>query len=257
MKRFVLLAVAGTVSAASAQTMYTVRESDDVLERIDISDPNNPVFSDVGPLNTGFAFGGLTYDGGSGTMYMVAGRGNNGLYTVDLGSGNATAVGSHGINDIFAVAWDGTTDTLYATQFSGGSGLYTIDQGNGSATTINGSMNVGIGGLMYDASRDMLIGSQDGAGDLHDIDRSNGNQVLLFDGPFVNDSGLTHDTINDLYWGIDWSGVLFNYDPNNGFARTDVLTGLGSHDGLAYIPAPGSLALLGFAGLVATRRRRR
>ncbi len=257
MKKAVILAIAGTVCAASAQTMYTVRESDNVLERIDITDPNNPVFSDVGPLNAVFDFGGLTYDGGSNTLYMVNGRGGRmGLYDVSTSTGNATLLGTHGITDLFSVAWDSTTDTLYAAQFSGGTGLYTLDQADGTPTTVNAGMSNGIGGLMYDGSRDMLIGSNDGGGDLYDIDRSDGTQTLLFDGPFVNDSGLTHDTVNDLYWGIDWSGVLFNYDPNNGYARTDVMTGLGAHDGLAYIPAPGSLALLGLGGLFAARRRR-
>ncbi len=190
------------------------------------------------------------------SLFPGIGTDRNGLYTVDTGTGAATLVGDHGINDLFSVAWDSTTDTLYAAQFLGGSGLYTLDQGNGSATTIDPGMDRGIGGLMYDASRDMLVGSSDGAGDLYDIDRGTGAQTLLFDGPFVNDSGLVHDTVHDLYWGIDWSGNLFHYDPNNGYARTDVMTGLASHDGLAYIPAPGSLAVLGLGGLVATRRRR-
>ena len=46
---------------------------------------------------------------------------------------------------------------------------------------------------------------------------------------------------------IDWSGNLYSYDIANGYTRTTLLTGLGAHDGLAYIgsiPEPGTWALL-------------
>ncbi len=60
-------------------------------------------------------------------------------------------------------------------------------------------------------------------------------RTLLFNGHAVNDSGLTYDPDKNLFWDIDFSGNLFSYDPTNAFARTTHLTGLGSHDGLAYL----------------------
>lgn len=257
MKRFIAVGlIAATGAAASAQTLYSVREGDDTLVRIDISNPNAPTFADVGALGVRFDFGGLSF-GPGGDLYMIDGRGGRAaLYTVDTGTGTASFVGAHGINDLFALAWDTSTGTMYASQFAGGSGLYTLDPSTGAPTTINPAMSAGIGGLTYNFSTDQLVGSNDGAGDLYDIDRATGAQTLIFDGPFVNDSGLAYDAMNNYYWGIDWSGVLFYYDIGAGYARTDVLTGLGAHDGLAWVPAPGSLALLGLGGLAAARRRR-
>lgn len=255
---FTIGALSVLTGAVSAQSLYAVRESDDTLVRIDISNPNAPTLNPVGPLGTPFAFGGLSM-GPGGQLYMVAGRGNNALYTVDINTGAATLVGNHGITDLFGLEWDSRNNVMYATQFSGGRGLYSLSLSNGTATVINPAMALGIGGLAYNSNTDQLIGSNDGAGDLYEINRSNGAQTLLFDGPFVNDSGLTYDPVNNYLWGIDWSGVLFRYDVSNNYARTDVLTGLGAYDGLAYfaVPAPGALALLGLGGVVGARRRRR
>ncbi len=229
-----ILATAAVLTAVEATlaggTLYCVRESDNVLVKIDL---DTLVFTDIGPLNTGGDFGGMAYDP-AGTMYLVPGRGNNSLYTVDLNTGNATAVGSHGVNDLFGLAFDTSTSTLYGTQFSGGTGFYRLNTSTGAATFI-GDMGRGIGGLAYDGDRDRLIGVQDGNGDLYEINRANGSVSLLFDGPYTNDSGLAWDPDRDYLWGIDWNGVLYYFDIANGFARTDVRTNLGAHDCLEFV----------------------
>jgi len=75
-------------------------------------------------------------------------------------------------------------------------------------------------------------------GDLYEIDRSNGDQTLLFEGPFTNNSGLAYDPGRNVLWDIDWSGNLIFFDIDNGYERNDVLSGLGAHDGLAFAGAP-------------------
>jgi hypothetical protein len=189
----------------------------------------------------------MAYDKNSSTLYMIGGRGNNNLYTVDVVTGQASLVGSHGIGDLFGLAFDTTNGVLYATQFSGGSGLYSLDTTTGDATTINSAMLNPIGGLAYDSMRDMLVGMEDGVGILHNINRLDGSQDLLFDGDYINDSGLAYDSDLDLYWGVDWSGNLYSYNPTTG-ERLSLLSGLGAHDGLAYVstvPVPAAIWLFG------------
>lgn len=239
LRQSVLLAGVLLISSPAALaggTLYTVRESDDVLVKIDL---DTLTFTDVGRLGTPFAFGGLAYDPGSQTMYAVPGRNNNSLYRVNLNTGAATLVGPHNVIDMFGLAFDTSTNTLYATQFSQGTSFYRLNTSTGAATLI-ANMGRGIGGLAYDYRGNRLIGVEDGAGDLYDINRSNGATTLLYNGPYCNDSGLAYDPERNYLWGIDWNGVLYYFDVNAGFARTDVRSGLGSHDGLEWVGALGA-----------------
>jgi len=256
-------ALTAMTGAANAGVLYAINNSNDTLVTFDTNSLAQTV---VGSLGTNVSFGGAAYDPNSDTMYAIGGRNNNALYTVDRGTGAATLVGNHGISDLFGLAYDSLNDVLYATQFSRGSGLYSLDTSTGAATTINGAMANEIGGLAYNSLTDQLIGIEDGAGDLYDLNRANGAQTLLFNGSFVNDSGLAYDPDMNLYWDIDYSGNLYSYDPTNGYARTTHLTGLGSFDGLTYLysrgpvdtPAPAPLALLGLGlmGFGLMRKRR-
>lgn len=41
----------------------------------------------------------------------------------------------------------------------------------------------------------------------------------------IDTYGLAYDSLRDLYWAIGWSGGLFTYDPNAGYARTLMASG--------------------------------
>ncbi len=216
---------------ASSGVLYAVRETDNFLVSIDIDTLG---MTEIGALTINFDFGGLAYDGNSGTLWMIGGRPRQDVFTVDMTTGAATWVGEHGVSDMFGLAFDTSTDTLYGVTFTGGGDLYELSQTDGSATLVGSGFNR-IGGLAYDSKVDRLVGIADGAGDLYEINRNTGAQTLIYPGPANNDSGLAYDGVNNYFWDIDWSGNLYYYDIDNGFDRTTVLSGLGQFDGLAWV----------------------
>jgi hypothetical protein len=238
------------VTVASAGTLYTVRTGDRMLRTIDT---DTLTIKNVGSLGVPFDFGGLAYDSRNGKMFMVTGFADRNLYTVNMNNGQASLVGSHGFNNMFGLAYDSSTDTLYGSLSTTGTGFYTLDRSNGSAKLV-GNPGISLDGLAYDSKRDMIVGAYAGPGSLHQIDRSNGSQKLLYDGDFFNNCGFAYDSEKDLFWLIDWSGNLLQYDPNNGYAPKLVMSGLGSHDGLEFVPEPTSLLLM-LAGVALLRRR--
>jgi len=243
------IALLGVV-AAQAGTLYTIRTGDDMLRAIDTKTLQ---FTDIGPIGVPFDFGGLGWDSKNQKMYMVQGFAGTNLYTVNLNTGATAPVGNHTFRDMFGLAFDPTTDKLYSGRSTTGKGFYWLDRATAQATFI-GDPGVNLDGLAYDSKRDMVVGADAGPGDLYKIDRTNGSRTLLFDGPFFNNGGLAYDSEADLFWMIDWSGDLYSFDPNAGYARKQVLGGLGAYDGLEFIPEPGTLALLAL-GLSLLRRR--
>lgn len=219
----------------------------------------------IGPLGVSFAFGGLAYAQSTDTLYLIGGRDNQRLYTVDRTTGAASLVGFHGVQDLFGLEWDPSTGWLYASAYSSADqGFYRLDPATGAATAVKQPNLPGIGGLAYDGKRDQLVGVADGYGNLYSIDRPTGDMTLLFDGSYTNNSGLAYDYDKDLFWDLDYDGKLRTYDPSAGYAEVLRMTYGGVHDGLAYVgspqsvvPEPGTLALLGLGGLAVARRKRR
>lgn len=246
------LAVALASSAWAQGTLYAIRESDNTLISYD---PNTLQQTVIGPLNAPGDFGDLAWNETNQTMYYIDGRGgNSALYTVDLNTGNATLVGKHGQPEMFALEWDSSTNRMFAGQSTQATGFWEINPANGSANKIS-SVNINLDSLAYDSSRDMLVGAFAGPGDLYKMDRNTGNATLIYDGPFFNNGGLAYD--RDLFWFGDWSGIIYQFDPNNGYQVSQALTGQGAIDGLVYVPrvpVPGAGALLLGAGLAGGRR---
>ena len=249
------LAVSGSVNAG---TLYAINNTTDHLTAIDT---NTLIITDVGALGTDALFAGAAYNPFTETMYMIGGRGNNNLYTIDTNTGASSLVGSHGVNDLFGLAYDWNTSTLYGSQFSGGLGFYSLDVSTGSASLIS-NLAIQIGGLAYNSTIDEIVGINDGPGNLYTIDRTTGALTLLGGDGSVNDSGLTYDSDLNLYWDIDFSGNLFSYDPDT-LTRTVHLTGLGNFDGLTYatsiVPVPAAVWLFGsgLIGLIGIARRKK
>jgi hypothetical protein len=213
-------------------SLVAVRTGDAVLVAID---PMTLAMTDIGPLGVGFDFGETAWDQSTGTLWMIDGRPQEALYTVDLTTGAASLVGVHGVEDLFGLAYDTSTGTLFGSGESP-SGLFSMNQATGAAAMI-GDPGVAADGLLYDAIRDQLVGLQAGGGQMFTIDRATGAvAAVLSNAGNINNCGLAHEPIADLYWAIDWSGNLYTYDPNAGYTRTLQASGLGAHDGIAYVP---------------------
>jgi len=251
-------AVVMLVSAgASAQgTLYAIQENNNTLVSYDPVTLQRTV---IGPMGVPGDFGDMAFDAASQTMYYIDGRsGNSALYTVDLGTGAATMIGVHGQAEMFGLEWDPSTGKLYAGQSTQAQGFWEINPANGAATFI-GNPGINLDSLAYDSKRGTLIGAYAGPGDLYSMNRNNGAATSIYDGAFFDNGGLTYDPDRDVLWYADWSGFVYQFDPNNGYARSTILSGQGAHDAMTYvgrIPAPGAAALLAGAGLLAARRRR-
>ena len=261
MKRLTLSIAAASLfalphAARSNGTLYTIRDLDDHLIAIDNLTLQ---MTDIGPLGVPFAFGGLGYDPNSDTLYMIGGDLSPSLYRVNRTTGAATLIGNHGVERLFGLDFDSRNNVIYASQFGPTAtdvGLYTLNPTTGAATRIAPIEDFGFGGLSYNSTDDVLIGLAPDLGEIYAINRSTGAGTLLSDGPFVDDNGLAFDLERGLIWAIDFGGNLFSYDPSAAYARTTQLSGLGSHDGLAFvIPEPSSGTLMLCGALLALRRR--
>jgi hypothetical protein len=208
--------------------LYMIRESDDMVRKLD---PATLVFTDVGPLNVSFDYGELAWDVNLGVMYMVDGYPGDSLWTVDVGTGQATFVANHGLVKTFGLAVD-PTGTLYGTNGSDG-GLWTIE--GFTASTVFIGQSLAVAGLTWDNTRNVLVGLGAG-GDLAEIDILTGDITRLGNPGSAGNCGLAYDSERDLFWMVNWDGDLYTYDPSNGYARTLVLSNLGAHDGLTFGP---------------------
>ncbi len=225
--------------SAAAGTLYTVRTSDRMLRSFDTQ---SLVFTDIGPLGVGFDFGDLGWDPGSQKMYLVQGFAGTGLYTVNLSTGAATLVGSHGSVDMFSLVYDPGSGKMYCGESTRNTRFFEINLSNAVITQI-GNPGISMDAMTYDPVRNMIVAAYAGPGDLYSINPANGSATLLYDGAFFNNCGMAFDADTQLYWLIDWSGNLYSYDPANGYARTLVRSGLGSHDGLAAVTTGGGYSL--------------
>ncbi len=119
------------IAFAQAGTLYTVSVSRHILQTFDT---RGLTFTDVAALDVPFDFGDLTYDSTTGNMYMVQGFAGTNLYTLNLTTGHATLVGSHGFREMFGLA--AVNGTLYAGRSTTGTGFYSLNKTTGAATFI-------------------------------------------------------------------------------------------------------------------------
>jgi len=213
--------------------LYAVREADDMLVHID---PALFTLSDVGGLGVTFDRGELAFDSLDGTLYMLDGNAGTNLYTVSTNTGAATLVGSHGIANMVSMTYDSLNDVLYASDAVGD--LYTLDRTSGAATFV-GAASLNDGSLAYNANTDeLLMTGSDGS--VFIVDRAFGWIVSTphIGAIALGNHGSVYDLTRDYLWSMGDGGTLEVRDGLINYERTEHLSSLGDHQGLAFDDAP-------------------
>jgi hypothetical protein len=212
-----------------AHTLFAINESIGHLERID---PATLVVTDIGPLGVPYAFGDCMFNPSDSKLYMVDGRGNFGLYTIDLATGHASLVGLHGFSAMEAIAFHPPTGTIFGMSIDV-LDWFSISATTGRATVI-GPIGSNFQGMAWDSTRNMMVGFN--GSQVFSINVATGAMTFLASTGFVSDFGMTYDPVIDRFWVVDFTGRILQLDPNNGYASTVVTTRPGGRTCVASVP---------------------
>lgn len=245
-----LLTIAGTAVISSAELLYFVDDTGHDLKTVDT---NTLAVNTIGSLGLGGNFADLAWNASTQTMYYSGGRGDDNLYTIDLGTGAASLVGGHGVFDMFGLSFDGAGN-LFGT--NGASNFYSVNSGTGAASLI-GNTSVYPGGLTYNSSTGQMILAEAGGGQMYSINTGTAASTLLASPGGLNDNGLVYSAASNTYFAMDYNGNLYQYD--SAFNRTLLGGGFGavaSVELASPVPEPATMTVLGLAALAALRRKK-
>ncbi len=205
----------------------------DVTDRLERLDPATLQITDIGPLGVPYAFGDCMFNPADGKLYMVDGRGDRSLYTVDLATGRASLVGFHGNSAMEGLAFHPPSNQIVGTSLDDVS-LFTLSATTGAASLVR-RLGLRFQGLAWDSLRNVMTafnGSQ-----IFAVDVTNGALTQLAFTQSVIDFGMTYDPVIDRFWVVDFDGRVLQLDPGQGFGTTlEAFIG-GSHTCIAAVPA--------------------
>jgi len=201
---------------ALAGTIYSVDPSTDRLISFDTL---SLTFTPVGALGFNFDFGGLAWHEVNNAMYIVGGRADTRLHTVDTSTGAATAIGTHGVTDMFGLAYDPNTGLLWG--YSAATYMaYTLNTSTGAATS-QFSIPFYAGGCDYLPGSSGIVCFNAGPGDWY-LNATATTSFTSFapTGGFLNNGAAAWDDDTQRVWTFDWSAQVRAYDPAAGMAIT-------------------------------------
>lgn len=255
MKKFLLVSVSAfaLIAGAQASSLFYIEDGSSTLN---VFDTVTLTSSLIGSTGIATSFGDMAFDRTTGVMYAVGGRGDRGLYTINLLTGAATLVGAHGIEDMFALGVDGAGNLVAQ---STNNSVYNLNKVTGAASAF-GSNSVYPGGYTFNTITGQMIFMEAGGGGIYDVNLTNGSTTLLASPGFNNDSDIAFDASTNDYWAMDYSGDVFSYD--SAFNRTTVAGGFGFIAAVEFgsfnpVPEPFTMGLLGLGAFVGYKRRRK
>lgn len=259
----VLLAVVPAV--AGAQFLYGSEYGGGAVYRISPADGTFVTLGAPGPSE----FPGLAYNPNTNTLY---GTDQQNLYTVNMTTGAATLVGSHGVaNGITGLTFNSAYTVMYSIGFDGN--LYSVNPATGAATSIGalGHSPIAIVDLATNSAGTVYAAGTDA--NLYTVNTSTGATTLLgaLTGTNVGLTAIAFDP-NDVLYAIDTiSDRLMTVNVTTRVATPVSAGAVGTYGdirGLAFvsgsaasgIPALGALGLLllgvvlALVGWIAIRR---
>ncbi len=216
------------------------------------------------PITGGLSgsIGGLAYDANTNTLFLSSTTLDN-LWRLDYTTGAATLIGGYnlgGTEVMHGLGIDNTGQLYgYSTNVAMGARFFSIDRNTGQATGISDPGFGGFGSMSFVAATNTMY-LADTVGDrLLTIDRISGvaTPVGLFGVAAQVGVGMAYDPAFGML-GVNNSGQDALYSLNLQTGAATLISNLTTSNilSLEFVPAPGTLALLGLGGLACVRRRR-
>ncbi|RNC82369.1 MAG: hypothetical protein ED559_11485 [Phycisphaera sp.] len=250
--------------AATSHVSAQMIGSDAFSTAIGSIDTRDATWSTIG--NAGPVINGMAYNPNDDVFYGIS-AGSSNVYTIDADTGRASVIGRGGgiaYGNANGLAYDPIRNILFGSD-NNTHELFTINTTTGESARVAGFNNrfTEIEGLAFDSDNDTLYG-------LAPLQRA----IVSID-PRTADTQFVASIPDGVWRGLTWNSDtgslflsavnifndadIFEYSiSNDSLSFVGNTRGIEAVQGLAYksIPAPASVAVLGFAALGSNRRKR-